>query len=83
MTIKQKLSIALWMLMFAYAGVPTANAQIPVPPDPSCAYCGVNLKTGEAHKRSCLMVQCAHIAFPFIILVIVLFSMPNDERKKN
>lgn len=53
MTIKQKLSIALWMLMFAYAGVPTANAQIPVPPDPSCAYCGVNLKTGEAHKRSC------------------------------
>ncbi|MBR5638136.1 MAG: hypothetical protein IKW83_00090 [Muribaculaceae bacterium] len=30
-----------------------ANAQIPTPPDPSCAYCGVNLKKGEAHKSTC------------------------------
>ncbi|MBO4813574.1 MAG: hypothetical protein J5523_01300 [Muribaculaceae bacterium] len=31
----------------------TTYAQIPTPPDPSCAYCGVNLKKGEAHKSSC------------------------------
>lgn len=31
----------------------TTYAQIPTPPDPSCAYCGVNLKKGEAHKSNC------------------------------
>ena len=31
----------------------TTYAQIPTPPDPSCAYCGVNLKKGEAHKSTC------------------------------
>ncbi|MBR6488999.1 MAG: hypothetical protein IKT03_00510 [Muribaculaceae bacterium] len=31
----------------------TAQAQIPTPPDPVCAYCGVNLKKGEAHKSTC------------------------------
>lgn len=29
------------------------NAQIPQAGDPHCVYCGVNLKTGEAHKSSC------------------------------
>ena len=29
------------------------EAQIPVPPDPSCAYCGVDIKSGEAHKKGC------------------------------
>lgn len=29
------------------------RAQIPQPGDPVCAYCEVNLKTGEAHKRGC------------------------------
>lgn len=29
------------------------RAQIPDPGDPHCAHCNVNLKTGEAHKRSC------------------------------
>ena len=28
-------------------------AQIPTPPDPSCAYCGVNLRKGETHKSTC------------------------------
>ena len=28
-------------------------AQIPPPPDPSCAYCGVNLRKGETHKSTC------------------------------
>lgn len=28
-------------------------AQIATPPDPSCAYCGVNLRKGEAHKSTC------------------------------
>ena len=31
----------------------TTQAQIPTPPDPSCAYCGVNLRKGEAHKSTC------------------------------
>ena len=31
----------------------TAYAQIPQVSDPHCAYCNVNLKTGEAHKSSC------------------------------
>ena len=30
-----------------------AYAQIPQVSDPHCAYCNVNLKTGEAHKSSC------------------------------
>ena len=30
-----------------------AYAQIPQVSDPSCAYCGVNLKKGEAHKSTC------------------------------
>lgn len=30
----------------------TTKAQFPVS-DPHCAYCGVNLKTGEAHKKGC------------------------------
>lgn len=29
------------------------RAQIPDPGDPVCAYCEVNLKTGEDHKRGC------------------------------
>ena len=29
------------------------HAQIPDPGDPVCAYCDVNLKTGEDHKRGC------------------------------
>lgn len=29
------------------------QAGIPAPGDPACAHCGVNLKTGEAHKPSC------------------------------
>ena len=33
--------------------VTTTYAQIPTPPDPSCAYCGVNLRKGEAHKSTC------------------------------
>ena len=33
--------------------VATAYAQIPQVSDPHCAYCNVNLKTGEAHKSSC------------------------------
>ena len=33
--------------------ITTTYAQIPTPPDPSCAYCGVNLKKGEAHKSTC------------------------------
>ena len=33
--------------------VATAYAQIPQVSDPHCAYCDVNLKTGEAHKSSC------------------------------
>ncbi len=28
-------------------------AQIPPASDPHCAYCNVNLKTGEAHKKGC------------------------------
>jgi hypothetical protein len=31
----------------------TTHAQIPQVSDPHCAYCNVNLKTGEPHKRSC------------------------------
>ena len=30
------------------------RAQIPPVGDPACAYCGVNLKTGEAHKPGCV-----------------------------
>ena len=37
------------MLWFATA----TYAQIPQVGDPVCAYCDVNLKTGEAHKSSC------------------------------
>ena len=40
------------ILLLGLVAVAT-QAQIPTPPDPSCAYCGVNLKTGEAHKSSC------------------------------
>lgn len=33
--------------------VATSRAQIPQVSDPHCAYCNVNLKTGEPHKSSC------------------------------
>ncbi len=33
--------------------ITTTYAQIPQVSDPHCAYCNVNLKTGEAHKSSC------------------------------
>ncbi len=45
---KRILIIALLGMLAA-----TTHAQIPTPPDPSCAYCGVNLKTGEVHKSTC------------------------------
>ncbi len=42
------------IILIALLGVATATyAQIPQPGDPHCAYCNVNLKTGEAHKSSC------------------------------
>ena len=39
--------------------ITTTYAQIPTPPDPSCASCGVNLRTGEAHKSWCEYVKAA------------------------
>ena len=45
---KRIIFIALLGLLVA-----TAYAQIPQVSDPHCAYCNVNLKTGEAHKSSC------------------------------
>ncbi|MBP5515749.1 MAG: hypothetical protein J6X86_02250 [Bacteroidales bacterium] len=30
-----------------------SRAQIPPAPDPACVFCGVNLRTGEAHKPGC------------------------------
>lgn len=42
------------IILIALLGVATATyAQIPQVSDPHCAYCNVNLKTGEAHKSSC------------------------------
>jgi len=42
------------IILIALLGVATATyAQIPQPGDPHCAYCNVNLKTGEAHKSNC------------------------------
>lgn len=35
----------------------TVKAQIPTPPDPVCAFCGVDLKSGEAHKLGCRYYQ--------------------------
>lgn len=35
------------------AGAMTAKSQIPVPPDPVCAFCGVDLKSEEPHKPGC------------------------------
>lgn len=45
------LSFSLFGLFICYPK--EGRAQIPPVSDPHCAYCGVNLKTGEAHKKGC------------------------------
>lgn len=45
----KRLSLIALLALLATA----IRAQIPDPGDPVCAYCEVNLKTGEAHKRGC------------------------------
>lgn len=39
--------------------IATTYAQIPTPPDPSCASCGVNLRKNEPHKPWCEYVKAA------------------------
>lgn len=45
----KRISLILLLGLLAAA----TYAQIPQVSDPHCAYCNVNLKTGEAHKSSC------------------------------
>jgi hypothetical protein len=51
----------LSLSFFAFiATVPSISmAQIPTPPDPSCASCGVNLRKNEPHKPWCEYVKAA------------------------
>ena len=41
------------LIVTALTAALSVQAQIPMPPDPACVFCGVNLKTNEAHKRGC------------------------------
>ena len=43
----------IYLLLFLGLLAAATHAQIPQVSDPHCAYCNVNLKTGEAHKSSC------------------------------
>ncbi|MBQ6279102.1 MAG: hypothetical protein IJK68_05210 [Muribaculaceae bacterium] len=43
----------IYLLLLLGLLAATTYAQIPQVSDPHCAYCNVNLKTGEAHKSSC------------------------------
>ncbi len=43
----------IYLLLLLGLLAAATHAQIPQVSDPHCAYCNVNLKTGEAHKSSC------------------------------
>lgn len=47
----------IYLLLFLGLLAAATHAQIPQVSDPHCAYCNVNLKTGEAHKSSCLYYE--------------------------
>ncbi|MBR5027834.1 MAG: hypothetical protein IKX51_01310 [Bacteroidales bacterium] len=56
----KRFSILLLSFFAFIATVPSISmAQIPTPPDPSCASCGVNLRKNEPHKPWCEYVKAA------------------------
>lgn len=52
-TMKRLFLLSLTLSAFLAFLPEKVQAQIPPASDPHCAYCGVNLRTGEAHKKGC------------------------------
>lgn len=52
-TMKRLFLLSMALSAFWAMAPVEVQAQIPPAGDPHCVYCGVNLKTGEAHKRGC------------------------------